>query len=64
MSADPGGSCALVDAARDERGGARGRAASRQVGLAAGAVVVVVERDNNGAVAVSAADHRPLPLKG
>lgn len=63
MSADHGGTCTLVDAARDERGGARGRAASRQMGLAAGAVVVV-EGDNNGAVAVAAADHRPLPLKG
>lgn len=34
-----------------------------QVGLAAGAVVVV-DADDDGAVAVAAADHRALPLKG
>lgn len=32
------------------------------MGLAAGAVVV--EADNDGAVMVAAADHRPLPLEG
>lgn len=62
MHADHWGTCAPINAARRERGGARGRASTRQVGLAAGAVVV--EADNDGAVAVPAADHWALPLKG
>ena len=62
VHADGGGARAPINTARNKRGGACGRAGPCQVGLAAGAVVV--EADDDGAVAVAAADHRALPLEG
>ena len=62
VQADHGGARAPIHVAWNQCGGACGRPGPGQVGLAAGAVVV--HPHDHGAVAVAAADHRALPLKG
>lgn len=61
MHADHGWTCAPVNAAGNERGGARGRPSTSQVGLAAGAVVV--QTYDHRPITVAAAHNWTLPLK-
>lgn len=63
MHADQRGTCALINVVGNKCGGACGRTTSCQMGLAAGAVVVV-DADNDRAVMVATTDHWALPLKG